>query len=69
MSKTEHTNTPWSQWTIFIVGGVMLAVALAGALYFFVQLEMPTVLAVVVGLLVAAFAVGRFYLVSKHQLF
>ncbi|GAA5063010.1 hypothetical protein ACFFQF_33540 [Haladaptatus pallidirubidus] len=66
MSKT---NTPQSQLAIVITGGVILTVAVAGALYFLVQLEMPILLAVVIGLIVAALAIGRFYLVTKHQLF
>lgn len=69
MSGTTPTDAPRSQQGIFVVGVVVLAVAVAGALYFLLQLEIPTVLAVVVGLLVAALAVGRFYLVTKHQLF
>lgn len=69
MVGKERAETLRSRWTIFLVGGVILCVAVAGALYFLFQLEMPTVFAVIVGLLVAALAVGRFYLVAKHQLF
>lgn len=69
MSETTPTDAPRSQQGVFIAGVIVLAVAVAGALYFFLQLEMPTVFAIVVGLLIAALAVGRFYLVAKHQLF
>lgn len=69
MSEITPTNAPRSQQEIFIAGLVVLAVAVAGTLYFLFQLEIPTVLAVVVGLFIAAIAVGRFYLVAKYQLF
>lgn len=69
MGETTPTDAPRSQQGIFVAGVVVLAVAVAGALYFLLQLEIPTVLAVVVGLLVAALAIGRFYVVAKHQLF
>ncbi|MDH5021822.1 hypothetical protein [Halobacterium rubrum] len=69
MSKTTFTDAPRSQQGIFIAGLIVLAAAVAGALYFVLQLEMPTVFAIVVGLLFAALAIGRFYLVAKHQLF
>ncbi|MCY4730613.1 hypothetical protein KY092_08585 [Natronomonas gomsonensis] len=69
MSKTTFTDAPRSQQGIFIAGLIVLAAAVAGVLYFTLQLEMPTVFAIVVGLLLAALAIGRFYLVAKHQLF
>lgn len=69
MGETRLTNAPRSQLGIFIAGVVVLAVAVGGALYFLLQVELPTVLAAVVGLFIVAIAVGRFYLVSKHQLF
>lgn len=69
MSETAPTNVPRSQQGLFIVGLVTLAVAVAGALYFLFQVEMPTVIAVVVGLFITAIAVGRFYLVAKYELF
>ena len=50
MGKIEHTVTPWIDRTIIFAGIVILTVALAKVLYFIVQLEIPTVLAVVVGL-------------------
>lgn len=68
MSETTPADAPLSQQAIFIAGAVVLAVAVAGALYFFLQLELPTVFAIIVGLLIAALAIGRFYLVAKHQL-
>lgn len=61
MNETSSTDTPKTQQGIFIAGVVILAVAVAGALYFLLRLDMPTVFAVVVGLLIAAFAIGRFY--------
>ena len=69
MSKTTFTDAPRSQQGIFIAGLIVLAAAVAGALYFVLQIEMPTVFAIVVGLLYAALAIGRFYLVAKHQSF
>jgi tetrahydromethanopterin S-methyltransferase subunit E len=69
MSKTTLTDAPRSQQGIFIVGLIVLAAAVAAALYFLLQLDMPTIFAIVVGLLIAALAIGRFYLVAKHQLF
>ena len=69
MSKSTLTDAPRSQQGIFVVGLLVLTVAIAGALYFLLQLEMPTIFAIVVGLLIAALAIGRFYLVAKHQLF
>lgn len=69
MGKRTPTDAPRRQQGIFIAGAVVLAIAVAGALYFVLQVDMPTVLAIIVGLFIAAFAVGRFYLVAKHQLF
>lgn len=69
MSETTPADAPRSQQAIFIAGAVVLAVAIAGALYFLLQMDMPTVFAIVVGLLIAALAIGRFYVVAKHQLF
>ena len=69
MSKPILTDVPRSQQGIFIVGLIVLAAAVTGALYFLLQLDMPTVFAIVVGLLFAVLAIGRFYLVAKHQLF
>jgi hypothetical protein len=69
VSETTPTDALRSQQGIFIAGLGVLAVAVAGALYFLFQLEMPTVLAVNVGLFIATVAVGQFYLVAKYQLF
>ena len=69
MNKTTLTDRPRSQQGIFIAGLIVLAVSVAGTLYFFFQLEIPTVFAIVVGLLIAALAIGRFYIVAKNQLF
>lgn len=69
MSETTPAGAPRSQQAIFIAGVVVLAVAVAGALYFLLQMDMPTVFAIVVSILIAALAIGRFYLVAKHQLF
>ncbi|MCD2200971.1 hypothetical protein LPA44_13860 [Halobacterium sp. KA-4] len=69
MSETTPADSPRSQQAIFIAGAVVLAVAVVGSLYFLLQMDMPTVFAIVVGLLIAALAIGRFYLVAKHQLF
>jgi hypothetical protein len=69
MEKLGLTDAPRRQQGIFIAGLLALAVALAGALYFLVQLDLPAVLAIVVGFLVAAVAIGRFYLVVTQELF
>ena len=69
MSKTTLTDAPRDQLGIFVAGLIVVVVAVAGALYYLFQLEIPTVLAIVVGLLIAALAIGRFYLVTVHQLF
>lgn len=69
VSEITPSAAPRSRQIMFIVGVVVLAFAVAGALYFMFQAEVPTVLAVFVGLLVAGIAVGRFYLVAKYELF
>ena len=69
MGETTPADAPRNQQAIFIAGMVMLAIAVAGSLYFLLQLEMPTVFAIVVGLLIIALTVGRFYLVAKHEIF
>lgn len=68
MSEPTPGRTARGQRATLIAGAGVLALAVAGALYFLLQLAMPTVLAVAVGLLVVALAVGRFYLVAKHEL-
>ena len=69
MTETNLTDAPRSQRGIFVAGLLVLAVAVAGTLYLLLQGEMPTVLAVVIGLFIAAFAIGRFYLVATRQFF